>query len=199
MVKRRSNLLIPTLVLLAVLGGWFFWRPKLQTPSVNVATEPSPNPEVTTTGIAADGTISLTLNQKPTGNKNMWSLIIKDKNNPQKTIWSESLPDSVSFSIPLNAVSPDNKSLFIRETAPGKTLYLVFFTSGKPINKDSQLIEFTDLFAAKYPDLQITEATGWAAPTLIVFNTNQADGHPGPSFWFDIVSLSFIQLSNRFN
>lgn len=199
MVRRRSNLLVPTLVLLAVLGGWFFWRPRLQTPSVNVATEPSPSPEVTTTGIAADGQLSLTLNQKPTGDKNIWSLIIKDKNGAGKTIWTESLPESVGFSIQFNAVSPDNKYLFIRETAPGKTLYLVFQTSGKPINKDSKLVEFTDLFAAKYPNLQITEATGWAAPALIVFNTNQADGRPGPSFWFDVVSLSFIQLSNRFN
>ncbi len=199
MVKRRSNLLTPALFSLAALGAVVFWRSPSQTPSVNVAVESSPTPEAVTTGIAADGKISLTLNEKAAGEKTAWTLATKDKNGAVRQIWSETLPAGVTFSIPGNAVSPDDKYLFIQETLPGKTLYLVFSVDGKPLKKDLPLIEFTEAFAVKYPNLKITEATGWAAPTLIVFNTDKAEGGTGPSFWFDILSQSFIQLTNRFN
>jgi hypothetical protein len=99
----------------------------------------------------------------------------------------------------MNTVSPDNKYFFIKETVPGKTLYLVFSADGKPITKESHYVEFAEKFSARYPDLKITEATGWGGMNLIVFNTDKADGGSGPSFWFEVPNGSFIQLSNRFN
>ena len=56
-----------------------------------------------------------------------------------------------------------------------------------------------ELFAQKYADYKITDVTGWAAPTLLVVNTDKLDGTVGPSFWFDVASLSFTRLSTRFN
>jgi hypothetical protein len=198
MAKHRSNLTLPALLSIAALGAMLVWRSSGQTASIEVLTEPSPSPELTTTGTASDGKISLSLNQKPAGDNTTWTLTLSDKNSNHK-IWSETLPTIVSFSIPKNAVSPDNKYLFIREVTPDKTLYLVFTTSGKPMTKDSQYVEFADLFSAKYPNLKITEATGWGGLNLIVFNTDKVEGGTGPSFWFEIPSQSFIQLSNRFN
>ena len=95
--------------------------------------------------------------------------------------------------------SSDDKYLFLKETTGNQITYFVLTASGLPVTKDAQTVDFSSLFTAKYPDYVITDATGWAAPTLVVINTNKTDGKVGPSFWFDVQTKSFIQLSERFN
>jgi hypothetical protein len=87
----------------------------------------------------------------------------------------------------------------LKETNSAQTSYFVLTTSGAPVTKDAQTLDILSLFTAKYPNYTITDATGWAGPTLVVINTNKSDGGIGPSFWFDAGSQSFIQLSTRFN
>ena len=71
--------------------------------------------------------------------------------------------------------------------------------SGNPIKTDLQNTEVFALFSAKYPDLKVTDVTGWASNNLLVINTDKVSGEVGPSFWFELPSQGFIQLSERFN
>jgi len=183
------------LISLAVLGGLIIWRYKPQPAPINIiTTEPSPSPELTSTGQSSDGKIALTLIEKPEVDQSLWTLIVQEKK-----IWSKTLNNQTTLSLPFNTVSPDNQYLFLKQTDTYNTRYLILTTNGESLTKDIQILEFTSLFETKYPDLKITDATGWAAPTLIVFNTDKKKGGLGPSFWFDLSNQSFIQLSNRFN
>ena len=49
------------------------------------------------------------------------------------------------------------------------------------------------------PDYNIDEATGWGGLSLIVINTKKVNGGEGPSFWVDVPSGKFTQLSSHFN
>lgn len=192
MAKPRPSPLLPIFISALILAGVIIWGSGQQPAQVQVISEPSP--ETATTGQSADGKILLSLSQKPAQDKIFWRLTAN-----QKTIWSETRPAGVEFSLPGNSVSPDNRYLFFQETMPGKTLYWVLSSDGTPLTKDDRAVEFTGLFAPQHSDLKITEATGWAAPNLIIINTDKADASQGPSFWFDLSSQSFIQLTNRFN
>lgn len=199
MDKHRSKSTLLLIMAIAVIGCLLFWRPQPQPPTIKVITEPSPSPELVLTGQSADGEIALTLTQKPATETTTWTLTSAKATEPAKTIWWLTLPSDTTISIPLNAVSPDNKYLFLKQKQLGKTGYLALTVNGTPLTKTTQTVDFGELFAQKYPDYQITEATGWGGLNLIVFNTDKIGGGTGPSFWFDLSGLSFIQLSSRFN
>ncbi len=147
-----------------------------------------------------DGSHTLTLKEEKGKSATTYTLLItSQKDNSQKQIFTKTLEDGNSISIPFNTFSPDDAYVFIKETTKNGTNYLALTSSGTPITKDNPVINFSDLFAAKHPNYKITEATGWASPTLIVINTNNLDGTPGLSFWFEVPTQAFIQLSTRFN
>jgi hypothetical protein len=200
MDKHRSKSTLPVIIVLAVIGSLIYWFFQPQPPAIKMVTEPSSSPEIVLTGQSSDGDIALTLTQQPATGAITWILAAAKTTETAKTIWWLTLPADAQISIPLNAVSPDNKYLFLKQKQPGKTGYLALTVNGTPLTKDSQAVDFGELFAQKYPDYQITEVTGWGGLNLIVFNTDiVAGGGTGPSFWFDIASQSFIQLSSRFN
>jgi hypothetical protein len=53
-------------------------------------------------------------------------------------------------------------------------------------------MEISELFYAKYSEYKITDITGWAAPNLLIVNTDDVNSEEGPSFWFDVSSKTFI-------
>lgn len=199
MVKRRSNLILPLIIAVAALGALVFWRSTPQPAPIQVASEPSPSPELILSGQSADGKVNLKISRKQGAETSTWTLTANREKEAAKRIWTATLANNIMVSIPLNTVSPDNKYLFLRQAETGKTNYLVLSTTGELLSPDSPAIEFAELFASKQPNYKITEVTGWAAPTLIVVNTDKITGGTGPSFWFDLASRSFIQLSNRFD
>jgi hypothetical protein len=198
MVKRRAKSLLPIIIAVAVIGGLMFWRQSPRPAAIDVIALPSPSPESILSSQSSDGKIALTLGQKKGTDTTTWSLTVSQSGALAKKIWSAALPHDTTFSIPFNAVSPDNKYLFLKQTEPDKTRYLVLSTSGAPISQDSQTIEFAGLFESKYPEYKITAVTGWGGLNLIVINTDKIKGGTGPSFWFDLSGHSFIQLSTRF-
>lgn len=116
-----------------------------------------------------------------------------------KQIYSANATDNVSFTLPDNTFSPDDKYLFIERDMGDKSTYLVMKTSGDDVVKDKKTVEVTSLFYEKYNDFKITDVTGWAAPTLLVINTDKKEGGIGPSFWYELPNGPFIRLSTRFN
>lgn len=199
MVKRRAKSLLPLIIAAAVIGALILWRPTAQPAKIEQMALPSPSPSLVQTAQAADGKISLELNQKQGTGTTTWSLTAGQDGAGAKKIWSAILPSDTTVSIPFNAVSPDNKYLFLKQAGPDKTGYLALTTSGAPLSPDFETIEFGERFEEKYPEYKITAVTGWGGLNLIVFNTDKIDGGTGPSFWFDLSGHSFIRLSNRFN
>jgi hypothetical protein len=102
--------------------------------------------------------------------------------------YTMSLAKGADVSIPFNTWSPDDKYFFFKQN----NQFIVVSPKGEATN-------VSEAFAAKYPDLVLTEATGWAANTLLVLNTNKADGSAGASYWYNITYGNFTLLSNRFN
>ena len=202
MVKHRSKSLLLIIIAVAVTGGLMFWRQSPQQPPIEEITTASPSPEPilsVLSGQSADGEITLAMSRKKGTDTTAWSLTASQANEAAKKIWSADLPHDTAISIPFNAVSPDNKYLFLKQEGPDKTRYLVLSTSGAPLFQDSQTIEFAELFESKQPDYKITAVTGWGGLNLIVINTDKIKGGTGPSFWFDLSGHSFIRLSNRFD
>lgn len=116
----------------------------------------------------------------------------------QNVIFTKNLPLGESMSIPANTFSPDDKYVFLKHTSAVGDNYTALSVTGGPI-KDVQTLDFSSIFASKYEDYKITEATGWGGVNLIVFNTDKTSGGIGPSFWFEVPSGAFTKLSNRFN
>lgn len=108
-----------------------------------------------------------------------------------KEIFAKTVDTTVSFSIPPNSWSPDNKYVFLKETGTSGTSYFVLSASGDPSSQNDQTANITDLFAKKYPDLKIKDVTGWGGINLVIVNSDS-------SFWFEMPTHSFIQLSTHF-
>lgn len=205
MEKHLKLLILFFVVALTTLGVLYF-RASQENP--NPVSLIPPNLPITTKAAlqtsvvdAPDGSHSLTVKEeKKAKNTVAYTFSVSTQNSSsQKTIFTRTLEEGSSFSVPQNTFSPDDKYIFLKETAKDKINYIVLTSSGDPITKDSQTITFSDLFAVKLPDYKITDVTGWAAPDLIIINTDKLDGSTGPSFWFEVPTQSFIRLSNRFN
>ena len=140
-----------------------------------------------------DGKATLTM--KTTTDKNSITYFFSTSN----LIYTKITTKDDVFSIPFNTWSPDKKYVFLKETKGSTTNFLLLNATGAPFKDNSQFINVSDVFAQKLPIYTLTDTTGWAAGTLLIINTNKADGSEGPSFWFDLSSSTFIQLSNRFN
>ncbi|MCX6816721.1 MAG: hypothetical protein NTZ93_02570 [Candidatus Beckwithbacteria bacterium] len=199
MVKPQAKSSLLIIICVAVIGGLMFWRLNPQSIPIKVITEPSPGPVLNLSANSSDGKIYLEMKQKKEANTITWTMTAKQGEETAKTIWWQTLPADTTISIPLNSVSPDNKYMFLKQTGPDKTRYIVLTTSGKPLGSGSQTVEFAELFELKHPEYIITEVTGWGGTNLIVFNTDKIAGVIGPSFWFDLSGKSFIQLSHRFD
>lgn len=204
MDKHQSKIIILVCLVISVAVVFFGFRVKTR-PSSEVSVSPPPVvPEVqasqlTTVG-SPDGKMSLTMKQKNGEGVTTYTFLITNEvNNDQKEIYTKTVSSGTAMTIPNNTFSSDNKYVFFKERSLGATNYLILTTSGAPVSKDTQILDFSSMFTAKYQDYVITDATGWAGPTLVVINTDKSEGGTGPSFWFDVASKSFILLSNRFN
>ena len=114
-------------------------------------------------------------------------------------IFTKELNKSQDLLIPYNTWSPDNKYLFLKETTPTTNNYYVLTASGAPLKEEVKYVNIQELFSQKQPDYSITDVTGWADPNLIVGNTKSNKEGRLVSFWFEVSSQVFIQLSTYFN
>lgn len=197
-------LLLIFLVATVFAGALVFKSGKSQKPLPSfAATLRSPLPSIkptpfivteTSEVISPDGKVKLMMYKKRIDAEITWTFSIGDK-----TLFRETLPTSTTLSIPYNVFSPDNKYIFLKSVVSGVDNYIVLSTNKNSSDQESPNLEIASLFNKKYPNYKITDVTGWGGTNLIIINTNKEGGTTGPSFWFDVPSKSFIQLSNRFN
>lgn len=113
-------------------------------------------------------------------------------------VFTESIDTQTNVRIPFNTWSADNKYFFLTLHTKTEQRNLVFKASGELID-DLPYINVNSLYHAKEIAYEFKEMTGWASQNLLVINTNKADGNGmGPSYWFDVTSKKFIQLSSQF-
>lgn len=193
-----TKIIIPTFILLVIFVGVIsVYSGKSQKPIGTEAAQYLPvalAAPLKSNIMSPDGKASLTVKERKDGVSTLWTVMV-DNN----VVFSESLPDNVSVYVPFNTFSPDDKYIFLKEVSNGNDTYIVLTTSGKPILVSGEDLEISKYFYGRYADYKITDVTGWAAPTLIVVNADKVDGGESPSFWFDVSSKSFTQLSTRFN
>lgn len=170
--------------------------PELLAAPVSSPTSSTSN--VTKVG-SPDGQKTLEMTEKKEGEQITYTVSVSGVNGVSNVVFNKTYDAGWSVSIPYNTFSPDNKYLFLKVSGPSTTGYVVVNSTGSAINQSNQTVEIMSQFGAKEPNYKITDVTGWAAPTLIVINTDKSDGSIGPSFWFDLSDLSFISLSTRFN
>jgi hypothetical protein len=204
MDKRQSEIIILVCLLISAIIVFFALQPRLQpsgdssVPVIPVAQ--ASQPVVLTAVGAPDGKFSLNMKQEKGKDATAYTFLMSDGTSGiQKEIYSQMVPTGTTLSIPANTFSSDDKYIFLEETSPTATGYFVLTSSGASITKDIQTLDISGLFMAKYQNYVITDVTGWAGPTLVIVNTNKSDGSLGPSFWFDVSSRGFIELSDRFN
>jgi len=163
------------------------------TPTVIV-----PEPVETELMDSPDGTKTLTMERQKTGNRVKYSFFTSSDSKERYIIYTKTLGTLQRFSIPFNTWSPDNTYFFVKESTPARNNYYVFLASGEKFSNDAPYLDIQPLFEDKVNGYVITDVTGWAAPTLLIVNTQKQDGEEKMSFWFDITSQSFIRLGTYF-
>lgn len=153
-----------------------------------------------TVAISPDGKMTLTTMRFAGGKEGtVYTFLVTDESSGiQRKIFTKTEVMGTILSIPDNTFSSDNKYVFLKEADGVRASYLILSTNVSPDFLNTP-INVSSLFAAKYQNYIITDVTGWGGPTLLIINTDKTSGGIGPTFWFDVASSSFIQLSTRFN
>lgn len=199
MVKRLSLFLL-FLMLVVGISVWYKSESGPASPKPPAA-QPTPQLPKVVEVIAPDTKKTVVMEERKfQGSITHIFSTFAEKGDLPKQIFTRTLYFPQTVAIPFNTWSPDNKYLFLKETEGGEDSYIVMTSSGNAIRENYQIVNVGERFYEKYAqDYKITDVTGWAAPTLLLVNTDKVDGTVGPSFWFDVSSLSFIRLSTRFN
>ncbi len=153
----------------------------------------------TTMVVSPDGTWKLTMKKQQKETTISYSFLTgATADNHEQLIFNKTISVAQNLTVPYNTWSPDNKYLFLKESTPAGDNYYVFTAAGNLFSDNSPYINVSDLFNLKLANYTLTEITGWADPNLLIINTKTKQGEQGPSFWFEIPSRSFIQLSTHF-
>ena len=179
-----------------VFGAKLATKPQIQNQA-----EASITPEVieveSTVGEASslEGTMKLILKKMVDKNNQTqtYSFISSDSSSP---IFTKTVGLSQSMAIPANSWSPDNKYVFVEEkNEQGEKNYLVLKASGEPFTDGQQYYDVKSLFMAKKTQYTLDKITGWASSNLLIITTLTEQSTKGPSYWFEVPSKAFLQLS----
>ncbi len=148
---------------------------------------------------SSDGTMKLTMKKEyAAGGVATYTFSVTNRSGQVQPIFKKTVGASTVMKIPFNSWSPDNTYIYIQFVEGGLTHVLVFKTSGEPIVPGEQYLDVPVLFGARGTEYSFYEVTGWASPTLLIVNTKTSDNTKGSSFWFEVPSQAFIELSTRF-
>lgn len=170
---------------------------KIITPAMVTPSESPVLGIATASQISPDGTKNLIM--KTTHNNNTtqtYEFKTSDiSGSNEKQIYTATVNNNESMSIPFNAWSPDDKYVFIIKDGNDA---LVFSASGGPIAIGQTYIDVTGVFGEKIQQYAYSQTTGWASPTLLIINTTKIDNTQGSSYWFEVPGKAVIQLSAQF-
>jgi len=163
---------------------------------------PTPTPKGPQISImdSPEGSKTLTLEMQQDKDITTYTLSASSKSdNEKKQLFKKVEPNSQILSIPFNTWSTDNVYVFLKEKTPSMDNYLVFQSSGNVFPDEAAFVSIQELFSKKVPGYVIEDVTGWAGPTSLIVNTKALGDSRKVSFWFEVPSQSFIQLSTYFN
>lgn len=205
MAKPHSKIALISTSLFAITFVFVFFviNPQIQKTSSLSSTLPvqthAQEPKISEI-TSPDGKLVANLIQEDTDNGSEYTFSVKNLvDNTQKNLFRLNSPVGVTLTIPQNTFSPTNTYAFLKQNTAGENKYLVLKVDGEDMTKDTQTLEVSSLFYAKFDQYKITDVTGWGGYDLLIVNVDNQDGSEGPSFWFDLTTHSFIRLSNRFN
>jgi hypothetical protein len=118
--------------------------------------------------------------------------------NNSHVIYSQTLPEGSSITIPYNTWSVNNTYFFIQENLGGQTKIMVFNGGGETFGNGQAFLDLTGVFAQDAPNATFAAATGWASDNLIIIQTTQANGNEGTSYWFGVPDESVTPLATQF-
>lgn len=154
---------------------------------------PTPTPIPETDVRSSDGTLKLIMRTKTMEDKStsysFFTASISSKE--EKPLFKKTVAAGNSMLLSSNSWSPDNKLVFLRENEGSSFNILVFKVSGEPFSNGQQYLSVVPLFVQRKTEYSLTEVTGWDSETLLHVRTT------GPSYWFDVNSLAFLQLARR--
>ena len=171
MGKHHYKLLILIFVLILAFGLLFM---KLSAKPQKIDSSPPPMPvaeaqapDLTSVG-SPDGEATLTMKKEKVQDGTMYTFFTTDSvTGNQNIVFTETVSSGDTLSIPANTFSPDDKYIFLKEENLGQTDFFVITKSGA--------LDISRPFATKYPNLKLTDVTGWGGMALLVVNTNKAD------------------------
>lgn len=148
---------------------------------------------------SSDGKFNLTMQKKVVNGQITYSFFSAELNDTTKnSIYSIITDKKSELKIPLNSFAPDNNYLYLEKKTLGVNDYLLFKSNGDTFSDGLKYLNIAELFHKRYPDLIFSEVTGWAAPNLLIVNTKTLENKLGGSFWFELPTQNFIQLSTKF-
>ena len=146
-----------------------------------------------------DGEMNLIMRATANNSEITYTFSVEDKDKKgKKTIFTKSLSQEFSMSLPPNSWSPDNKYVFIKQTSPQSfSDYFVFKADGEPFAGGEEYISVVPAFNSKVTNYTLSEVTGWDSPSLLHIFTDNGNNEQGPSYWFGIPGGWTSQLSHR--
>lgn len=194
--------LISVLIICIFVVSSVFWvnswksQPAITQPLISKASQPTPLSQ-SNEQFSGDASIKLTEKTNKINNGNtLYSFKVTNiLTNTTQTIFTDTTDRSISYSIPGNTWSPDNKQFFLTKTTPMGQTFLVFKADNLNYANGQKFLDIADYWSKTKYSLKIVTATGWASNDLIILTTIQENGSVGPLFWFVVSSHSFLQLS----
>ncbi len=206
------NVLLFILIIICLLIFGFLFYNFLQSQTISspmqtqitaaqTQTEITPTPTKSqSTQISPDGLFELTLDTEiiePNRMSYMVSVTEAATGN-HLTVFRDTVTTQTNITIPFNTWSADNKYFFITLQNGTEQKNLIFKSSGELID-EAAYINVNTHYVEKEISYEFDEMTGWASQSLLVIKTNKTDGSGvGTSYWFDVTSKNFIQLSSQF-
>jgi hypothetical protein len=172
---------------------------------LKTAIKPAPTPPVTaaqtSSSVSPDGKLQVTMQSQKNDSLFTYTFFVgqaTESGQLREPFLTKTTPIENAFAVPFNTFSPDKKYFFLEEKETDEPHFLVFAVSTKPFRDGEQFIDVTAKFKAYTSTYTLFNITGWADEQLLIIQTKKADQSTGPSFWFEVGSQAFIQLSTRF-
>lgn len=164
-----------------------------------IVSTPTPQPSTQSEIHSPDGTMNLIMQKKSLeDNSQVYSFFTQEIAKKSKLLlFTKTVNEENSMTIPYNSWSPDNKYVFIQENNASSLAFLVFTASGDNFSNGLQYLDVIPLFDNLKTAYKVSTITGWDSPTLMHVKTVTAENKKGPSYWFDVTSRVFLQLANR--
>ncbi len=169
------------------------------TPTQTEAPTPTPAKPTTVFQTSPDGTKTLYMTVTPGVKTTSYLFVVSSDNDiTRQTVYSITLPNSQSMSIPFNTFSPNDTYFFVQQNTATGNSSLVLRTDGTTLTNNASYVNVTNIFKSKEPSALYDTTTGWASDTLLIILTKNPDKTEGTSYWFELPDEAVIPLATEF-